>query len=95
MAEMSGRHFVHVFALEVDPAWRRRSAEERRADAAELAAAAARSAGRVTTYTYSMIGTRADASILFWRLGASFRARGDGGSSFAPASERGGQIGTR
>lgn len=71
MAEVSGRHFVHVFALEVDPAWRRRSVEERRSDAAELAAAAERSAGRVTTYTYSMIGTRADASILFWRLGSS------------------------
>jgi chlorite dismutase len=69
---MSGRHFVHVLALEVDPAWRRRSAEERRADAAELAGAADRAAARVTTYTYSMIGTRSDASILFWRLGRSF-----------------------
>ena len=26
----------------------------------------------MTTYTYSMIGTRADADLLFWRLGASF-----------------------
>lgn len=69
---MTGRYFVHVLALEVDPAWRRRSAEERRADAAELAGAADRAAARVTTYTYSMIGTRSDASILFWRLGRSF-----------------------
>jgi len=69
---MTGRHFVHVLALEVDPAWRRRSPEQRHADAVELAAAAQLAAGRVTTYTYSMIGTRADASLLFWRLGTSF-----------------------
>ncbi|HEY7471864.1 MAG TPA: chlorite dismutase family protein [Gemmatimonadota bacterium] len=71
MADVSGRHFVHVLALEVDPLWRRRPAEERRADTEALRAAAERAAERVTTYTYSMIGTRADASLLFWRLGSS------------------------
>ena len=68
---MSGRHFVHVLALEVDPAWRRRAPEERRSDAEELASAADEAAARVTTYTYSMIGTRPDSSILFWRLGST------------------------
>ena len=72
MGELKGRHFVHVLALEVDPAWRRRSPEERRADAEKLRAAAERAGERVTTYTYSMIGTRADASMLFWRLASSF-----------------------
>jgi len=72
VAELKGRHFVHVLALELDPAWRRRTAEERRADAEALRAAAETAARRVTTYTYSMIGTRADASLLFWRLAASF-----------------------
>jgi chlorite dismutase len=72
VGELKGRHFVHVLALEVDPAWRRRSPEERRADAEKLRAAAERAGERVTTYTYSMIGTRADASMLFWRLASSF-----------------------
>ena len=71
MAEMKGHHFVHVLALEVDPLWRRRSPDERRADADALRAAAEIAARSVTTYTYSMIGTRADASLLFWRLGDS------------------------
>ena len=71
MAELKSRHFVHVLALEVDSAWRRLPDAERRADAEALLAAAEATGGRVTTYTYSMIGTRADASFLFWRLGSS------------------------
>ena len=72
MAELNDHHFVHVLALDLDPAWRRRSPEDRRADAEALRAAAEDAAERVTTYTYSMVGTRADAALLFWRLGASF-----------------------
>ena len=71
MAEVKDRHFVHVLALQLDPAWRRLPDAERRAEAEALRAAAEKTAERVTTYTYSMIGTRADASFLFWRLGSS------------------------
>lgn len=65
------RNFVHVLALKLDPAWRRRPVEKRRADARALLEAAAETSERVTTFTYSMIGTRSDASFLFWRLGES------------------------
>lgn len=71
MADLTPRHFVHVLALQVDPAWRRLPEAERRADCEAFRAAAESTAERVTTYTYSMIGTRADASFLFWRLGPS------------------------
>jgi chlorite dismutase len=66
------RRFVHVLALRVDPAWRFASDETRRDDRAAFLDAHRRVADRVTTYTYSMLGTRADADLLFWRLGASF-----------------------
>ncbi|MDX1622941.1 MAG: chlorite dismutase family protein [Gemmatimonadota bacterium] len=69
--EMNHRDFVHVLALSLDPAWRRLPSEQRRADAIAFLEAAEEAAERVTTYTYSMIGTRADASFLFWRLGSS------------------------
>lgn len=71
MAEIEERHFVHVLALQLDPAWRRLPQAEREADTDALLGAAARTAERVTTYTYSMIGTRADATLLFWRLASS------------------------
>ena len=82
MAEVKGRQFVHVLALEVDPLWRRRSPDERRVDADALRAAAEVAAEGVTTYTYSMIGTRADASLLFWRLGNSLEQRSPGVGQF-------------
>jgi chlorite dismutase len=72
------RRFVHVLALRVDPDWRLgrgefavRGTDQDRERAAFLEAHA-RAAARVTTYTYSMLGTRADADLLFWRLGSSF-----------------------
>jgi len=70
----SERPFVHVLALRLDPAWRRRSDDERKADREALLEAHARVPDDVTTYTYSMIGTRADATLLFWRLGNTFEA---------------------
>lgn len=64
------RNYVHVLALRIDPAWRRRTDDERRDDAEAFLRAAREAADRATTYTYSMIGTRADANLLFWRLAA-------------------------
>lgn len=74
MAEVSPHHYVHVLAIQVDPGWRRQPAEARATDAEEFLDAARTAAERVTTYTYSMIGTRTDVSLLFWRLGDSFEA---------------------
>ena len=65
------RRYVHVLALRVDPAWRFADVDSRAAERREFLDAEGRARERVTTYTYSMIGTRADAEILFWRLGAS------------------------
>ncbi|HUO99967.1 MAG TPA: chlorite dismutase family protein [Gemmatimonadota bacterium] len=71
MSEANDRRYVHVLALSVDPAWRRQPDGERESDAGRFREAAGTAAERVTTYTYSMIGTRADADLLFWRLAAS------------------------
>ena len=65
------RRYVHVLALKVDPAWRLADGKTRPAEREAFLDAHRRAAERVTTYTYSMIGTRPDAEILFWRLGAS------------------------
>lgn len=61
--------FVHVLALRLDPVWRRLPDDARRSGAVEFERAA--SEARVRTYTYSMVGLRADADLMFWRLGPS------------------------
>jgi len=71
---MTERPFVHVLTLRVDPAWRRIAAAERDDDVAAFTAAAERAAHQVTMYAYSMIGLRADAQLLFWRLGATLES---------------------
>ncbi len=68
---MTERSFVHVLTLRIDPAWRRIAAAERDDDVAAFTAAAEHAAQKVTMYTYSMIGLRADAQLLFWHLGAT------------------------
>lgn len=65
---------VHVLALKVDPAWRRLPDDARAGDAAAFGQAASRAAERVKTYTYSMVGLRADVDLLLWRLGPSAEA---------------------
>ena len=62
---------VHVLALKLDPGWRRLSDEIRLQDAAAFAETVEASAERVRTFTYSMVGLRADVDLLFWRLGPS------------------------
>ena len=69
MDAMNGHPYVHVLALKLDGGWRRRPDPERTADRASFLEAHRRAAGRVVTYTYSMIGTRTDSELLFWRLG--------------------------
>ncbi|MGQ0571455.1 MAG: chlorite dismutase family protein [Armatimonadota bacterium] len=63
--------FVHVLALKLDPAWRRLPDDARLKDAVEFEKASVSSAERVRTFTYSMVGLRADVDMLFWRLGPS------------------------
>jgi chlorite dismutase len=71
--EQSG-NYVHVLALRLDPRWRRLSDATRLKDARAFAGAIQASAERVRTFTYSMVGLRADVDLLFWRLGSSVEA---------------------
>ncbi len=68
---MTERPFVHVLALRLDPAWRRLPEADRAEDVTALRVAVERAARRVTTYTYSMVGLRAEADLLFWRMAAA------------------------
>lgn len=66
--------YVHVLALKIDPGWRRLPDETRLQDAAAFEGTVAASVERVQTFTYSMVGLRADVDLLFWRLGPSVEA---------------------
>ncbi|MDR7483314.1 MAG: chlorite dismutase family protein [Armatimonadota bacterium] len=76
---------VHVLALRLDPAWRRLPDQARRQDAEAFLAAAEAAARRVHTFTYSMIGLRADADVLLWRLAPSVEAAEETAASLLQA----------
>jgi chlorite dismutase len=61
---MSDRHFVKFTFLKVDPAWRRRSADERAGDKREFAAACAEFAEGHALRAYSLVGTRGDTDLM-------------------------------
>ncbi|MDQ7819372.1 MAG: chlorite dismutase family protein [Armatimonadota bacterium] len=63
---MTERPVVHVLALAVDPAWRRRPAAEREEDVAAFIRAVERTADAAPLHTYSTL-LRRDAQLLFWR----------------------------
>jgi chlorite dismutase len=63
--------YVHSLGLKVDPAWRRLSDDVRARDAAGFEQALAAGADRTRTFTYSMVGLRADVDVLLWRLAPS------------------------
>ena len=71
---MSDERFVHAWLLRLDPAWRRRSAEQRRDDLDAFCAAAGRSEGRLLQHSYSTIGLRAEGDLLLWRMATSIEA---------------------
>jgi chlorite dismutase len=58
------RNYVKYTFLKVDPAWRRRSAEERAADKAEFAAACNEFASVNYLRAYSLVGTRGDCDLM-------------------------------
>jgi len=59
--------YVQALTLGLDPAWRRRSAQDRVADATAFAAAV-HADGSILTETYSMIGFKPGTDLLVWRL---------------------------
>jgi chlorite dismutase len=58
------RNFVKFSFLKVDPAWRRRSAEDRAEDKREFAAACQEFAEEHFLRTYSLVGTRGDCDLM-------------------------------
>jgi chlorite dismutase len=65
---MNDERWVHAWHLRLDPAWRRRAAEERRADIDDFCAAAGRAEHRLSQFAYSTVGLRADGDVLLWRM---------------------------
>ncbi len=65
---MTDERFVHAWLLRLDPAWRRRSQTERRADVEGFCAAAGRAEQRLMQHSYSTIGLRAEGDLLLWRM---------------------------
>ena len=65
---MSAERFVQALLLRLDPAWRRLSEDERRADAAAFVAAVAPAERGMLQESYSTIGLRAEGDLLLWRM---------------------------
>jgi chlorite dismutase len=67
--------YVQALALGLDPAWRRRTDEERHDDGCRFSeAAAAAELDDVRSVTYSSIGLEPAVDLLFWRMAASVDA---------------------
>lgn len=71
---MSDERYVHAWLLHLDPAWRRRAAEERRVEIDAFCAAASRAEGRLLQLSYSTIGLRSEGELLLWRMAESIEA---------------------
>jgi chlorite dismutase len=66
-----GRNYVKFTFLKVDPAWRRRAAEERAQDKREFAAACAEFAESHFLRAYSLVGTRGDCDLMVRAIASS------------------------
>lgn len=73
---MPGTPYVQALALGIDPAWRRRPDEQRRADVAAFGTSLERVPG-VTTRCYSTLGRRAGTDLFLWRLAPTLDALED------------------
>jgi chlorite dismutase len=71
---MADVRFMHAWLLGVDPAWRRRSAGDRRADLDAFCRAAGRAEQRLVQHAYSTIGLRAEGELLLWRMAEGLEA---------------------
>jgi chlorite dismutase len=66
----SSTQFVQALGLGLDPAWRRRTDTERRADWEDFSTTLT-AVESLVTHTYSTIGLRAGIDVLLWRLAPS------------------------
>jgi chlorite dismutase len=70
-----GQAYVQALALGLDPAWRRRSDEERHDDGRRFAEADAEAGlDGVRSITYSSVGLEPGVDLLFWRMAPSMDA---------------------
>lgn len=65
---MTDERYVHAWLLALDPAWRRRSADDRRSDLNAFCEAAVRTDERLLQHAYSTVGLRAHGDLLLWRM---------------------------
>nr|MBA2300919.1 hypothetical protein [Chloroflexota bacterium] len=67
--------YIQALALGLDPAWRRRTDDERHDDGCRFAeAAAATQPDSVRSISYSSIGLEPAVDLLFWRMAPSVDA---------------------
>jgi chlorite dismutase len=66
--------YIQALALGLDPAWRRRTDEERHEDGCRFAEAAAGELDGVRSLTYSSVGLEPGVDVLFWRMAPSVDA---------------------
>lgn len=67
--------YIQALALGLDPAWRRRGADERHEDGCRFAEAeAAATLDDVRSITYSSVGLEPGIDLLFWRMAPSIEA---------------------
>jgi chlorite dismutase len=70
-----GQTYIQALALGLDPAWRRRTDEERTGDAREFAGAVAKAElDQVRSIAYSSIGLEPGIELLFWQMAPSVDA---------------------
>ena len=73
-AMVTDERYVHAWLLRLDPAWRRRTADERRADIDAFCAAAGHTEARLLQNAYSTVGLRAEGDLLLWRMAEALEA---------------------
>ena len=74
MAQEGRRDFVKYSFFKVDPAWRRLPTEEREQSKREFAEVVAESSGEMAMASYSLVGTRADADLMLWKISPTLEA---------------------
>ncbi len=68
---MTDERFVHAWLLRLDPAWRRRSTQERNSDIDAFCAAVGPATESIMQHAYSTIGLRSEGEILLWRMAST------------------------
>ncbi len=74
MAQETGRDFVKYTFYKVAPEWRDLSEEDRARSKSQFAEVLAEFSDQVTISSYSLVGTRADADLMLWKVSPTLEA---------------------